>query len=199
MLCILCVCCLWLTHLIPGAGLVGFLFSFCAGLPGGCAHRFLGVDIPIPKWTFCACFRQNRGPGRGNCDHPGGKQHFGCPFLRSSGPVSRSPLVWWKTFCTVSFCICLLFVSSLRRKISVLCNHSRKSQIMEAAHSLSVLCVDQTEVSLECIVSQSLTALKFLHFPTVLKNGMSVAYCSGLSPPAAKVPGYRPTGLHSPS
>lgn len=66
---------------------------------------------------------------------------------------------------------------------------------MEKSHS-SLFCVwtRLKSASSAELVSCSLTALKFLRFPTVLTNGMSVSYSQYTSIPrgTTRVPGYRP-------
>lgn len=91
--------------------LAPFLFSLCAGLQGDRAHRFLGVDILVPKRTLCPSVRKNRRPRRGDRNHPGGEQHLGHPLLRGSGQTSQGTvaLPW-------AFLLGFVVVASLRKK-----------------------------------------------------------------------------------
>lgn len=152
------VCLVLLTDpLTPGVALSAFS-SPCVGLQGGCAHWFLGVDIHVSKWTFCACFRKNRRSGRRNCNHLGGKQYFGCPFLRSSGQISPRTLVWWKEGILYIFflpvMVCFIIKTENKKSLYYVTTHRLKLQIMEKSHSpFFILCLDQTEVSFKCWVS----------------------------------------------
>lgn len=81
----------------------------------------------------------------------------------------------------------LLFVSSLREKkrLHSVTTHCLKSHTMKNS-PCSLFCVWtrlKSAASAE-LVSYSFTALKYSHFPTVLKNGMSVSYSQCASIPS---------------
>lgn len=71
-----------------------------------------------------------------------------------------------------------LFVSSLRKKESLyyVTSYCLKPHIMENLPTLYCVWTRPKSASSTELVSYSLTAFKFSHFPTVLKNGMSVSY-----------------------
>lgn len=122
------------------------------------------------------------------------------PFSEAQVRFRREPVSGERHFVLFLFASVVVGFIIKREKKSWHCHSSlSKAHIMKNSHSSLVYVWTRVKSAWSAeLVSCSFTALKFLHFPTVLKNGMSyLTVSTHPSPATARVPSYRPTGLCS--